>query len=83
MGKYIKALHLDDNEGQKTDQHLMPFGRGNIDFVPIIREMKKLNYEGLYNFEIPGERNAPLEILGYKLDYIKKVTEYLDRATEE
>lgn len=83
MGKYIKALHLDDNEGQKTDQHLMPFGRGNIDFVPIIRETKKLNYERLYNFEIPGERNAPLEILGYKLDYIKKVTEYLDRATEE
>ncbi len=81
-GKNIKALHLDDNEGNKTDQHLMPFGRGCVDFVSVIREMKKLNYEGLYNLEIPGERNAPLEILGYKLDYIQKVNEYLDRVTE-
>ncbi|MBQ7761824.1 MAG: sugar phosphate isomerase/epimerase [Clostridia bacterium] len=79
--KHIKALHLADNEG-KTDQHLMPFGKGNVDFVSVIREMKAQNYEGLYNLEIPGERNGPLEILGYKLDYIKKIMSYLDRITE-
>lgn len=81
-GKHIKALHLADNEG-KRDQHLMPYGCGNVDFVSVIREMKKLGYDGLYNLEIPGERNAPLEILGYKLDYVKKMMDYLDRITEE
>ncbi len=80
-GKHIKALHLADNQGQ-NDQHLMPYGCGGVDFVSVIREMKALDYKGLYNLEIPGERNAPLEILGYKLDYIKKVLDYLDRITE-
>lgn len=79
-GKHIKALHLADNEGQR-DQHLMPYGCGNVDFVTVIREMKALGYEGLYNLEIPGERIAPLEILGYKLDYIKKMFGYFDKIT--
>ncbi len=81
-GKNIKALHLDNNEGQKSDQHLMPYGLGNVDFVSVIREMKGLDYKGLYNLEIPGERYAPLEILGYKLEYIKKMFNYLDKITE-
>ncbi len=81
-GKNIKALHLDNNEGQKSDQHLMPYGLGNVDFVSVIREMKKFDYKGLYNLEIPGERYAPLEILGYKLEYIKKMFNYLDKITE-
>ena len=80
-GNHIKALHLADNEGQR-DQHLMPYGCGNVDFVSVIKEMKSLNYDGLYNLEIPGERCAPLEILGYKLDYIKKMLEYLDKTTD-
>ena len=79
-GKRIRALHLADNEG-KRDQHLMPYGCGNVDFVSVIKEMKSLGYDGLYNLEIPGERIAPLEILGYKLDYIKKMLEYLDSIT--
>ena len=81
VGKHIRALHLADNEGV-GDQHLMPFGKGNVNFVAVIREMKKLGYEGLYNLEIPGESQAPLEILGYKLDYIQKIMAYLDRVTD-
>ncbi len=81
-GKHIKALHLANNDGYSGDQHLMPYSCGNVDFVSVIKEMKKLGYEGLYNLEIPGERSAPLEILGYKLDYIKKMFDYLDKVTE-
>ena len=81
-GKNIKALHLADNEGQ-ADQHLMPYGKGTVNFVDVVREMKKLGYDGLYNLEIPGEtQRAPREILGYKLDYIKKMMEYIDEATK-
>lgn len=80
-GKHIKALHLADNDGLGIDQHLMPFARGTVDMVSVIREMKKIGYEGLYNLEIPGERKAPMEILGYKLDYIKKMFEYIDTIT--
>jgi sugar phosphate isomerase/epimerase len=81
-GEHIKALHLADNEGQ-GDQHLMPYGKGHVDFVSVIREMKKLDYQGLYNLEIPGEtQNVPLEILGHKLDYIQKMMAYIDKASE-
>lgn len=80
-GKHIKALHLADNEG-KSDQHLMPYGKGNVDFASVIRETKALGYEGLYNLEIPGESQAPLEILGYKLDYIRKMMGYIDKITD-
>ena len=80
-GKHIKALHLADNEGER-DQHLMPYGKGSVNFEVVIREMKALGYEGLYNLEIPGESWIPLEVRGYKLDYIKKMMEYLDRITE-
>lgn len=79
-GKNLKALHLADNEGQ-GDQHMMPYGKGNVDFKTVIRETKALNYEGLYNLEIPGESQAPLEILGYKLDYLQNVMAYLDKET--
>ncbi len=80
-GKHIKALHLADNEGQ-ADQHLMPYGKGNVDFVSVVREMKAQCYEGLYNLEIPGESGAPLEVLGYKLDYVKKMMSYIDKKSE-
>lgn len=80
-GKHIKALHLADNEGN-DDQHMMPYGKGNVNFESVIREMKKIGYEGLYNLEIPGERQAPLEILGYKLEYIQKMMAYLDKITD-
>ncbi len=82
-GKYLKALHLADNEG-KTDQHLLPFSSGSVNMVEVISEMKKLGYDGLYNFEVPGEScHAPIEILGYKMEYIKKVFEYLDEVTSK
>ena len=80
-GKHLRALHLADNEG-RTDQHMMPYGRGNVDFATVLRETKAIGYDGLYNLEIPGERCAPMEILGHKLDYIQRMFAYLDQVTE-
>lgn len=75
-GKYLKALHLADND-KTTDQHLIPFGKGTVDFMKVFKALKEIGYDGLYNFEVPGERNAPLEIRGYKLEYLSKCFEYL------
>ena len=80
-GKHIKALHLADNEGER-DQHMMPYGKGNVNFVAVISEMKKQGYQGLYNLEIPGESGGPDEVKGFKLDYIQRVMAYLDDITE-
>lgn len=67
----LKALHIADNEGY-NDQHLMPFGRGNVNFNEVIESLKEINYEGLLNYEIPGERDCSLEIRKLKFEYIKK-----------
>lgn len=75
-GSYIKALHIADNEGE-TDQHMMPFGRGNVQWDKIIPALKKINYPGLFNLEIPGENRCPLEIRMIKLDYIKQLISYM------
>ena len=75
-GKHLKALHLADNEGV-IDQHMMPFGRGKVDFTEVFDTLKEIGYNELYNFELPGERKAPLAIRGYKLEYIAKMTNYL------
>ena len=77
-GKYLKALHIADND-RSTDQHLMPFGKGNVDFFSIVRSLKDIGYDGLFNYEIPGENHCPICVKGYKLDYIKKAFEYLEQ----
>ena len=80
-GNHIKALHIADNEGER-DQHILPFGRGGVDIASVVTEMKAIGYDGLYNLEIPGERKCPLEIRGFKLDYINKMFDYLDEKTK-
>jgi len=75
-GQRLHALHIADNEGQR-DQHMMPFGRGNVDFFEVVSALREVDYRGLFNLEIPGERLAPLPVLGYKLEYIRKCYEYL------
>lgn len=71
------ALHLNDNEGE-TDQHLMSFCRGNVNFKEIFESLKEIGFNGIYNFEIPGENKAPVEVRGYKLEFVKKAFRYME-----
>lgn len=75
-GKHLKALHIADNEGQ-SDQHLMPFGRGTVNFDEVFSTLKKINYSGLINYEIPGERDCLLEIRKMKFEYIKNTFDFI------
>lgn len=80
-GGRLHALHIADNEGE-TDQHMMPFGRGSVNFDEVVRALREVDYHGLFNLEIPGERNAPLKVRGYKLEYIRKCYEYMLKADQ-
>ena len=78
-GKHLSALHIADNEGER-DQHMMPFGRGNVDFREVMTTALEIGYDGLFNYEIPGESHGkPIEVKGYKLDYVKRCFEYMER----
>ncbi len=71
-GQYLKALHIADNQGE-TDQHLLPYGLGTVDWPSVVAALHEIGYQGLFNFEIPGERRAPMPVLLAKLDYIKQM----------
>lgn len=75
-GSRLHALHIADNEGQR-DQHLMPFGAGNVDFADVMRALKEIGYRDLFNYEIPGERRLPLSLRLAKTEYLRSVTKYL------
>lgn len=76
VGKHLKALHIADNEGS-TDQHLLPFGRGTVKIVKVVKALKEIGYDGLFNYEVPGESGGPMEIRAHKLKYAKEIYEYL------
>ena len=78
-GDKLKALHIADNDGN-TDQHLMPFNRGKVDFPEIIKALKEIKYNGIFNLEIPGEKSIPLELRDAKIEYIKAFYQYLMKA---
>ena len=77
-GALLKALHIHDNEGA-ADQHLTPYGPGTVPWDELFAALAVLEepYDGLFNFEIPGESGAPFEILMAKLDYLRAVAEYM------
>ena len=75
-GADLKALHIADNEG-KMDQHMMPYGRGTVDWTAVMPALKQLPYEGLFNFEIPGENRCPLPVRLKKLDYVQAMAEMM------
>lgn len=77
-GKRLRALHIADNEGER-DQHMMPFGRGNVDFEEVVRALREVDYEGLFNLEIPGESHVPMEVRAAKIRYVRECYDYLMR----
>jgi len=80
-GSRLRALHIADNEGE-TDQHMMPFGRGTVDFFEVVKSLKEIGYEGIFNYEIPGERHCPSEVQDLKLKYILQTYDYLMGAVK-
>ena len=71
-GPLLKALHIADNEGA-FDQHLMPYGRGTVAWDDVVSALREISYDGLFNFEIPGENRCPIPVRLAKLDYLKSI----------
>lgn len=81
-GKYLNALHVNDND-RSADQHLFPFAppfaKKGVDWISVMRALKQVGYDGLFNYETPGESYGyPFEVRNAKIQYIKKISEYLE-----
>ena len=75
-GEKLRAIHIADNQGE-TDQHLMPFGKGTVDFTEVVQALREVRYQGVFNYEIPGENHCPLPVRDAKLRYIRETYRYL------
>ena len=56
---------------------MMPYAKGNINFVEVVKALREVGYDGLFNLEIGGETKIPLELRREKLKYIKACYDYL------
>ncbi len=84
-GNRLKALHIADNEG-KADQHMIPYGRGNVKWAQVIDGLREVGYTGLFNMEIPGESNypgIPMEVKLAKLRYASEVCRWMTSQIEK
>ena len=75
-GGLLKALHIADND-TSSDQHLMPYGGGTVPWGEVVSALREIGYSGLFNLEIPGERNGPMPVKLAKLDYAKTLLAHL------
>jgi sugar phosphate isomerase/epimerase len=67
-GTKLLALHIADNLGVHDD-HMLPYSAGTVDWGVVMGALKDILYDGVFNFEVPGERKCPSEVREAKLDY--------------
>lgn len=75
-GSRLHALHIADND-TTCDQHLIPFGRGNVNWDAVMSGLRQIGYCDLFNYEIPGERLCPIGVRDAKAVYLRAVTDAL------
>ena len=76
-GSRLKALHIADNEGV-NDQHLAPFGCGTVNFFEVVKALDEIGYDGIFNYEIPGEScRCPLPLRHEKVKWIRAGYEHV------
>ena len=76
-GKLLKALHIADNEGVE-DQHIIPYGRGNVDFIEVARALNEVEYSGIFNYEIGGDSGkCPIPVKHVKYLTVRATYDYI------
>lgn len=69
IGSRLKALHINDNRGEKDD-HLLPY-LGYVEWTPLLKSLADVNYQGDFTYEIhnftrwnePGDSSAGRGVL--------------------
>lgn len=76
-GSRLKAVHIADNLG-RTDNHILPYGPGTIEWEGFADALRAVGYQGLFNFEVGGESSRhPLDVRLKKLAYIRELAQVM------
>lgn len=79
LSSRLEALHIHDND-KVHDSHQIPFSM-NIDFAPIVKELKDIDYKGYFTLESDSFLNAYDETNAF--DGIKKLAESAKKLADE
>ena len=79
LGGRLGALHIHDND-KLHDSHQIPFSM-NIDFAPIVKALKDIDYKGYFTLEADSFLNSYDETNVF--DGIKKLAESAKRLADE
>lgn len=77
-GGRLIALHITDNLGN-DDHHIFPCGIGKIEWPRFMEKLRSTSYDGLFNYEVPGERCESRAILLLKLRYALELGRLMER----
>lgn len=75
FGGRLWATHLSDNDGS-GDQHRTP-GNGTIDWPALMQALNAIDYPGILNLEIPGERHPDPGLRTLKSKHARAVADWL------
>lgn len=66
-GKYLKHIHMTDNDR-------LPPGRGKVDFFPLMRALKELDFSGYVTMEVGFSRDSFADSYArLSLEYLKEL----------
>lgn len=76
VGSRLIAVHVQDNYGV-NDDHLLPY-HGTIEWEPIMKTLKKINYQGVFAYEThKATMRVPEPVLDALLKYSLELGNYL------
>jgi sugar phosphate isomerase/epimerase len=81
LGKRLKALHIQDNDGMK-DPHLLPF-YGTINWTESMAALRDIGYSGDFTYEVHNAiRILPDSLRGTALKSAVEIAQYLIEVKE-
>ena len=76
IGKYLKGLHVHDNNGDR-DTHTLPY-YGKVDWESVMKALADIGYAGDFNYEASAFiKDIPVALYEDGLAYMAKVGHYL------
>lgn len=76
LGKHLKALHINDNNGKK-DEHLLPY-QGTVDWEAVTNALSMIGYEGDFTYEAHRSiQRLPEDLRDVGLKYAADLARFL------
>jgi len=79
-GERLLDMHLKDESKAVPESQTLVCGHGIIDFPPIIRALRKINYKGVVGFEYEADGKDPLPGLAESVGFIRGVIRTIEKG---